>query len=77
MVESKEIRWDHGNPRIHREKLEDKLVSKIKGQPDNESITRLERKLTKIASSVPTDLGGGKHGHAGIIVPNAKYITFS
>ena len=49
-------------------KLADRLVSKIHGQPTDKIITQLERELTEIMSSVPTSLGGGKHGHARIVI---------
>ena len=58
-------------------KLADKPVSKIHGQPTDKTITRLERELTEITSSVPTSLGGGKHGHARIVIHRDCYITFS
>jgi hypothetical protein len=33
----------------------------------------LKKELISIAANVPTDLGGGNHGHAGIIVEPTKY----
>jgi hypothetical protein len=33
----------------------------------------MEKELTAIAAATPSTLGGGNHGHAGIIVENAKY----
>ena len=57
--------------------LKEKSVAKVHGQPTDRSLTQLKRELMKIAASVPTNLGGGKHGHAGLIIPRAKYITVS
>ena len=57
--------------------LKEKSVAKIHGQPTDRSLTQLKRELMKIAASVPTKLGGGKHGHSGLIIPKDKYITVS
>jgi hypothetical protein len=35
----------------------------------------LEKELISIAAIVPTALGGGNHGHAGIIVEPTKYLV--
>jgi hypothetical protein len=34
----------------------------------------LEKELISIAANIPTALGGGNHGHAGIIVEPTKYL---
>ena len=57
--------------------MADKPVTKINRQPSNYDITKLKRELAKITSSVATDLGGGKHGHVGIIIERDEYIKFS
>ena len=31
----------------------------------------------KIAASIPTSLGGGKHGHIGVILPEDEYVKIS
>ncbi len=33
--------------------------------------------MTAIAAAIPTSIGGGNHGHAGIIVNDAKYLTMT
>jgi hypothetical protein len=33
--------------------------------------------LIPIAAAIPTSFGGGNHGHAGMIVNNAKYLTMT
>jgi hypothetical protein len=38
-------------------------------------VTLLEKELIAIAATIPTTLGGGNHGHAGLIVEPAKYLT--
>ena len=59
------------------ESLKDFEFTKIDGQPSDEDLTRLVRELTNAAASIPTTLGGGNHGHVGMIIPEAEYITFS
>lgn len=49
-------------------------VTKIDGQPNDQSLVHLEKELIKIAMSVSTALGGGRHGHAGLIIPDAEYV---
>jgi hypothetical protein len=48
-------------------------VTKIHGQPTNQDIDRLDDELTAIASSFPSELGGGLHGHAGLVKSAADY----
>ncbi len=55
-----------------REELRKETVTKIFGQPKDGNLTTLEKELIAIAASIPTMLGGGNHGHAGIIVEPAK-----
>jgi hypothetical protein len=47
-------------------------ATKIHGQPTDQDLTLLEKELISIAANVPTDLGGGNHGYAGIIVELTK-----
>ncbi|KAL7474037.1 hypothetical protein ACHAW6_000036, partial [Cyclotella cf. meneghiniana] len=50
--------------------------TKIDGQPTDESLNLLIRELTNAAASIPTTLGGGNHGHIGMVVEESEYITF-
>ena len=52
-------------------------VTKIHGQPTNQDIDRLDDELTAIASSFPSELGGGLHGHAGLVKSAADYDLFA
>ena len=52
-------------------------VTKIHGQPTNQDIDRLDNELTAIASSFPSELGGGVHGHAGLIKSAADYAIIA
>jgi hypothetical protein len=60
-----------------RNELRKETVTKIHGQPTDQDITMLEKELIAIAASIPTGLGGGNHGHAGLIVDAAKYLTMA
>jgi hypothetical protein len=59
------------------DKLRKELVNKIHGQPTNHDITMLKKELVSIAASIPSGLGGGNHGHAGIIVKMTKYLAMA
>jgi len=52
-------------------------VTKINGQPTNKDIDLLDDKLTAIASSFPSELGGGMHGHTGLVKRVADYEIFA
>ncbi len=60
-----------------REELRKESVTKIHGQPTDHDITTLEKELIAIAASIPTTLGGGNHGHAGLIVEAVKYLAMA
>jgi hypothetical protein len=57
--------------------LSDWPVTRIEGQPTEETISKLENEITELCASVPTTNGGGQHGHAGMIVESTAYIAFS
>lgn len=52
-------------------------VTTIEGQPTDEDLNQLTKELTNAAGSVATQNGGGEHGHVGMVVEEAEYITFS
>jgi hypothetical protein len=52
-------------------------VTKIHGQPTNQDIDHLDNELTAIASSFPSKMGGGIHGHAGLVKNLADYELFA
>jgi hypothetical protein len=53
------------------------IVMKIHRQPMNQDIDHLDNELTAIASSFPSKLGGGIHGHAGLVKNVADYKLFA
>jgi hypothetical protein len=60
-----------------RDELRKELVTKIHGQSTDHNITALKKNLVAIAASIPSGLGGGNHGHAGIIVEATKYLAIA
>jgi hypothetical protein len=52
-------------------------VMKTHGQPTNQDIDHLDDELNTIASSFPSKLGGGIHGHAGLVKNVADYELFA
>ena len=57
-----------------RKEVRKETVTKIHGQPTNQDLTILEKELITILANIPTTLGGGNHGHAGIIIEPEKYL---
>ena len=60
-----------------RDELRKETATKIHGQPTDHDVTLLEKELIAIAATIPSTLGGGNHGHAGLIVEPAKYLTMT
>ncbi len=60
-----------------RKSVAEHTVTKIHGQPTLQDIDVLDDELTAIASSFPSELGGGMHGHAGLIKTAADYALFA
>ena len=60
-----------------REKVKKETVTKIHGQPSHTDITKLEEELVQIAIVIPTLLGGGELGHAGLIIEPTEYEKHS
>jgi hypothetical protein len=72
----------HFNPNMGvradiREEVRKETVTKIHGQPTNQDLMTLEKELIAILVNIPTTLGGGNHGHAGIIVEPARYLLMT
>jgi len=57
--------------------LEKYEITKIDGQPTDEDLNLITKELTNAAGSVATQNGGGEHGHVGMVIDEAEYITFS
>lgn len=50
-------------------------IPKHSGVPTYESIAAIHAKLKINAASIPTSLGGGQHGHLGLVLSPATYLT--
>jgi hypothetical protein len=60
-----------------REELRKETATKIHGQSMDHNVTLLEKELIAIAATIPTTLGGGTHGHSGLIVEPARYLIMT
>ena len=58
-------------------KLAEKHVTKISGQPTDRDLTLLRKELVKIVAKEATSLGGGKHGHVGLLMKEDDYKKIS
>ena len=52
-----------------------KILKKINGTPIRTDIDDAQEKQTENAASRPSTRGGGAHGHAGMVVPSARYVV--
>ena len=60
-----------------RKAVGEKHVTVISGQPSTQDISKLEEEIIGIAATIPTALGRGNNGHAGIIMDPAAYSLLS
>ena len=52
-------------------------ITKIHGEPDCEQLKKLKDKLKANATKIPSELGGGAHGHLGLVLSATEYINIS
>lgn len=57
--------------------FEHPTLTKIHGEPTYDTLQRLHNELKSNASSVPLTLGGGLHGHLGLVLSPARYAIVS
>jgi hypothetical protein len=60
-----------------RDELQKETATKIHGQSTDHDVTMLEKELIAITTANPTTLGGDNHGHVGLIIKPAKYLTMT
>jgi hypothetical protein len=48
-------------------------VTKVQGQPTNQDLDLPKDELLRVASSIYTELGGGAHGQAGLLLSAVDY----
>ena len=53
------------------------VLTKITSKPTYSSLKILKDELKANAASVPSDLGGGKHGHLGLVLKDDEYKLVS
>ena len=59
------------------EKFLMKTLSIISGEPDYASINTMVQFIYGNSASLPTTLGGGQHGHIGLIITHLLYTTLA
>ena len=57
----------------YRSLFEIKEATRINGEPTYESLTNLQDQLKINAQAIPSVLGGGNHGHLGLVVSPTEY----
>jgi hypothetical protein len=60
-------------PSVNDTYFQHKVLAKIHGKPTYESLQNVLTELKANASSVPSTLGGGQHGHLGLILSEVRY----
>ena len=53
------------------------ILTKIHGHPDYEQLKQIKDELRANATSVTANLGGGAHGHLGLVLDDAEYTFVS
>ena len=62
-------------PSVKDTYFQHKVLTKIHGKPTYPTLQTLYTELKANAGSVPTTLGGGLHGHLGLLLPATSYAT--
>ena len=52
-------------------------LTKIAGEPTNTAIKLLKKEIYANARAIPSTRGGGGHGHLGLVMPPADYLTLA
>ena len=52
-------------------------LTKIHGEPTFDSIKTLHNELKTNSQTVPSNLGGGTHGHLGLVLNHQQYALLS
>jgi hypothetical protein len=64
-------------PSVKDTYFQHKLLTQIHGKPTYESLQNGLTELKANASSVPSTLGGGQHGHLGLLLSDARYTALA
>ena len=57
--------------------FEFRVLTKAHGEPTYEKLKAIKNELKSNACSVASDLGGGTHGHLGLVLTAAEYAAIS
>ena len=52
-------------------------IQPIIGRPASQTLTELKQLLYENAATIPSNIGGGNHGHLGIIMPPAIFFIMA
>ena len=64
-------------PSVKDAYFQHKVLTKIHGQPTYKSLQNILTELKANAGSVPSTLGGGQHGHLGLLLSDARYTALA
>eukprot|EP00957_Ditylum_brightwellii_P098705 7518886-Ditylum_brightwellii.AAC.1 len=53
------------------------MLQRVKGEPHYAAINTLMQQLYENAATIPSSLGGGAHGHIGLVVEPTLYSSLS
>ena len=62
-------------PSVKDTYFQHKVLTKVHSTPTYESLQTLVTELKANAGSVPSTLGGGQHGHLGLLLSEIRYAT--
>ena len=60
-----------------RTNFEFQVLTKIVGKPTNKALRKIKKELAANGTSVTCDLGGGAHGHLGLVLDPTEYTDVS
>ena len=52
-------------------------LTPVRGEPTYEALLKLHQELKANANAIPTTLGGGRHGHLGLVVKPTTYARIA
>src|SRR5687767_9833074 len=64
-------------PHVKDVYFQHKVLTRVHRKPTFDSLKIIQDKLKANASSVPSTLGGGMHGHLGLLLTDTQYATVS
>jgi hypothetical protein len=64
-------------PSVNDTYFQHKVLTRVHGQPNYETLQTLTTEIKANASSVPSTLGGGQYGHLGLILSADRYATLA